>query len=407
VVDQLMRPWLFLLAIEAPCVALGVVLQPSVPCILPRAYAGWPSSGSPYLGIPGPPSLCPDNDGSSGASAGTPNFPTLLTGGNFLGVTYAATINGAHGLGCKVAGVDYVVGLPPGTTLADPTTAGLPSGCTYDGSQYVHCSGTGTVSGYDFSLHTPSLLTTSGTWTVTDNKFALGANCTDPVINASGSLTLVYNTIDGTPGFHCSLSQGFGTMVNVNIASGGSYLSEYNLYIEVPQDGNDMNAPSSGTGSTTIKYNLLDLEGSTGHPDWVQYCGGGAGILENNAIEHNTIYTYTFSGAIGAFQPLHVEAQTCSGLGHLLNSSVLYNTVITQGACDGGADYPTNCSANYDIACKRDDTSTNANFVASGNYVDWSGAIAALTNGYGCPTTTWGAPYDNYDMTAGVPLTEP
>jgi hypothetical protein len=375
--------------------------------VLAHAQLGLPAGiGQLSLAASAPPSSCPDDDGSAGASPGTANYPTLLTGGNFLGVTYAARINGPHGLGCKVAGVDYVVGVPPGTTLADPTTASLPSGCTYDGSQYVHCSGSGTISAYDFSLHTPTLLTTSGTWTVTDNKFALGANCVDPVINASGSLTLMYNTIDGTPGFHCSLSQGFGTMVNVDIPSGGSYVSEYNYYLDVPQDGNDMNAPSSGTGSTTIKYNLLYLEGSTGHPDWVQYCGGG-GTLANNIIEHNTIYSYPFPGAIGAFQPLHVEAQTCDGVGHLTNSSVLYNTVATQGTCNGGSDYPTNCSANYDIACKQDDSSTNLVFVASGNYVDWSGAIAALTNGYGCPSTTWGFPYDNYDMTAGVPLTEP
>src|SRR5271169_3293846 len=71
---------------------------------------------------PSTPSSCPDDDGSSGASAGGANLPTLLDG-------YAATINGKGGLGCKVAGVDYVVGVTPGMMLKNPRTAALPGGC--------------------------------------------------------------------------------------------------------------------------------------------------------------------------------------------------------------------------------------------------------------------------------------
>lgn len=384
---------LFLAAIALPFVLLAS-----------SAPAAWPGSGQAYLGTSGPPSSCPDNDGSSGADAGTPNYPTLLTGGNPGGTTYAATINGAHGLGCLVAGVDYVVGTPPGATFSDPRSATLPTGCAYDGSKFVHCSGgPGTVSGFDFTLGAPTLLTTSGTWTVNGNKFSFGANCTDPVINASGSLTLTKNFIDGTAGFGCSLSMGFGTFVNVNIAANGFFTAEYNYFLKVAQDAYDMNLPSSGSETVTIKYNLGYEQGTTGHPDFIQFCGGGAGIV-TPTIEHNTWFSYLFSGISQGVQPFHIEAQTCSGLGHIANSVTAFNTIMAQGACNHGTNYPVGCSINFNIACKRDDTSTNLNFLAYGNYVDWSGGIAPLDN-QGCTSATWGTPFANYDMIAGTTLT--
>jgi hypothetical protein len=363
-----------------------------------HAQMGLPAGRAQVFVPAGSSSSCPDNDGSSGSSGGTANYPSLLSG-------YAAAINGTLGLGCKVAGVDYYVGVPQGLTLLDPTTASLPSGCTYDGSQYVTCSGANiTISGYDFSLHTPTLLvgTVSGTLTVTNNKFAFGANCTDPVVNVTGNLTLTHNTIDGTAGYGCDLSQGFGSFVNENIPIGGSFTAEYNYFEHIPQDGFDMNSPASGTETTVIKYNLGHIEGETGHPDFIQYCGGGGGTIEPT-IEHNTWYG-TAATSNGGVQPIHVESQTCTGVGHITDAAVRFNTVLATGTCNGGTNFPTGCSANFGIACKQDDTSTNTIFEADGNYVDWSGAIAALTNGYGCPSTTWGSPYSNYDMTAGIPL---
>lgn len=365
------------------------------------AHARYFGGGAPATVGPS----CPDDDGSSGASPGAANYPTLLTGGNPAGTTYAATINGTHGLGCKVAGVDYQVGLPSGTTLSDPRSATLPSGCSYDGSKYVHCTGSGTITGLDFSLGAPTLLTTSGTWTVTANNFTFGADCTDPVINASGTLTLTKNTVDGTAGKGCNLSGGFGTFINVNIGAGGSFTAKYNALVQIAQDAFDMAAPSSGTETTTIKYNLGYLQGTTGHPDFIQYCGGGAGVLSPNQIGHNTWFSYLFSGISQGVQPFHVEAQTCNGVGHLANSTESFNTIISQGACNHGTDYPTGCSVNWDMACKQDDTSTNVNFAAYGNYIDASGAVNPLINAYGCPSTTWGSPYSNYDMITGTTLT--
>ncbi len=353
----------------------------------------------PAFTVQGSTGACPDDDGATGATAGAANYPTLVSAGN-----YKAAINGAHGLGCKVAGVDYYVGVPQGLALKDPTTAALPTGCKYDGKQYVNCSGAVTISGYDFSLH-GTLLTGSGNTTVTNDKFAFGANCKDPVINVSGNLTLTHTTIDGTAGWACSLNQGFGSFVNVNPTS--FFTAQYNSFIKIAQDGLDINAPSSGNVATTIKYNMVFLEGSTGHPDFIQYCGGDGGkaVMTPNDIRHNTWYgTYTPGPDAGGIQPFHVEAQTCSGVGHVSNTTIAYNTGLAVGTCKGGNNWPTGCAANFVIACKQDDSSTNTNFTAYGNYIDWSGAITALTNGYGCPSTTWGSPQANYDMTAGTVL---
>lgn len=353
----------------------------------------------PTLTVQGTVSSCPDDDGSAGSSGGVANYPALITAGN-----YKAAINGAHGLGCKVAGVDYYVGVPQGLALKDPTTAALPAGCKYDGKKYVDCTGTVAISGYDFSLH-QTLLTGSGATTVTNDKFVFGPNCTDPVINVTGSLIASGFTIDGTPGWTCNLNQGFGSFVNVNPPAGGVVSLQYFSLIKVPQDAFDINQPSTGNVATTIRYGIIYLQGSTGHPDGIQFCGGGTGVMTPNDVEHVTWYgTYTPGPDAGGIQPFHIEAQTCGGVGHIANTVVAYNTGLAVGTCQGGNNWPVGCAANFVVACKQDDTSTNKNFSAYGNYIDWSGAITALTNGYGCPSTTWGSPQANYDMSAGTVL---
>jgi|GEM_PF-1602082 hypothetical protein len=98
-------------------------------------------------------STCPTNDASSGASPGSPQYPNLLN-------AYTVTI---HNLGCKVAGVDYHVGLADAQSLQDPAAGGLPAGCTYNASSHVvACSGGNiTIRGWDFSLQAISWRQTS------------------------------------------------------------------------------------------------------------------------------------------------------------------------------------------------------------------------------------------------------
>lgn len=104
-------------------------------------------------------------DGCPAASAGSPQLPTILNG-------YATRPP------WNVAGVDYPVGVPAGTSLLDPTTAALPPGCSFSGST-VTCLGSTpiTLNGYDFSLHNGTSLTISAAnITVTCSKFVVGTN---------------------------------------------------------------------------------------------------------------------------------------------------------------------------------------------------------------------------------------
>lgn len=328
-------------------------------------------------------------DGCSGALAGSPQYPTLLA-------TY-----GVNRSPWNVAGVNYAVGAPGGTFF-DPSTASLPAGCSYS-SSIVSCSGSNiTVMGYDFSLHGGIKLSVTGGsagLTVTRNKFALAPNCSDPVVNLSvtGVTGITYNTFDGGGGTCGTLS--FGSMINASQTATGSILTvEYNYFLNTPQDAVDMRGPASGTSQVITKYNLYYLEGWQGHPDGFQTCGGN---FNNLQISYNTYYSTTAPGQQGT-QPFHVEAQCTSAIS---NATVSFNTMATPGTCNGGANYPVGCAVNFDIACKQDTGSnTNTGFASYGNYIDWTGAIAAESNGYACPSTTWGSPNPNIDMSTGGTL---
>ena len=114
-----------------------------------------------------PPTTDPYVDGSANAPAGTPQLPNILS-------------NYATRPPWQVAGVDYAVGVPSGTTLKDPTVTGaLPAGATYNASNHtVTVTGNGvTLDGFDFSLHNGiSLVIQSSNVTVQNSNFAVGSN---------------------------------------------------------------------------------------------------------------------------------------------------------------------------------------------------------------------------------------
>src|SRR5271168_4859360 len=98
----------------------------------------------PHKGSSDAVAVCPANDGSGGAPGGTPQLPALLT-------AYMTTL---HALGCKIAGVDYYVGIPSGTTLMDWQSISQ-TGVSVDSSNSVVTimADNVTLSGIDFSLH--------------------------------------------------------------------------------------------------------------------------------------------------------------------------------------------------------------------------------------------------------------
>ena len=133
-----------------------------------------------------------------------------------------------------------LVGTPNGQTFKDPSTAALPSGCSYGVpfAQSVGCSGAGpfVFNGWDFSLHNCILLyfdgTTSGTVTIENSKFVNGTYCNTTVgatwlvkvdSGSTASVTAINNTATST-----------GALDNVNdwiiFFSSGAYTEKYNYY---------------------------------------------------------------------------------------------------------------------------------------------------------------------------------
>jgi hypothetical protein len=374
-----------------PLIGLSLIAAPA------GAQSSAPQSHSPS---------CPDDDGSADASAGTPQYPTLLRGD--FGVAYATTIKSA--LGCNVAGVDYRVGLPSGATLNNPTNGGLPSGCSYDsGSHTVTCTTPTTISGWDFSVANglQLLLNGSGTWMVSGNNFGVGSNCLEPIRIGGGvsNVVITKNNIDGGGSTCASFGGGVnGLYTDINgIPASATRNITYNWIKNIPEDAIDFSSgPSSGSVAPVIAYNLFDLQGWIGHPDGVQECGGN---FTNLTIKHNTYRQYYFAGMQQGVQPLHTEAQCTSTI---TNTVTAYNTLVIAQSSNGSGTactskgYPANCGANFAIACKQDKpgppTNINTGFAAYGNYLDARGALAALTNGYSCFSTTWGSPQANWDM---------
>jgi len=332
------------------------------------------------------------DDGCKYAGAGAPPYPMLLD-------SY-----GTRRPPFDVAGVDYSVGVAPGTLL-DPSEEPLPAGCSYS-RNIVTCQQSNTVlSGYDFSLHKGIQLIVGGgatNVTIRDNKFALGPNCKDPVINinAGGFVMFSHNSIDGN-GALCGNRLVFGSLINGVYRDGATLTVDYNLFYDTPVDITDNRGPDMGAARIVNRYNLFYLQGFSGHPDGIQLNGGNFDLID---VSFNTYYNRSPPSTVGGTQPFHIEAQLTAAI---RNSTVSYNTILTPGACRGGRNWPNGCAANFDIACKNDQVAgwidSNTNFSAFGNYIDWSGAIAALFNNCGTGAT-WGKPTPNLDLNTGATL---
>jgi hypothetical protein len=250
------------------------------------------------------------------APSGAPNVPDLLS-------------NYTTRPSWQVAGVDYHVGAPDGTTLQDPTTAALPSGCSY-ASNTVTCNGNDiNLSGYNFAQHGTQLVV-NGSGTVSGNTFAM-TSCADPLINAnvSGSLTLSANSITGNGGQCSSLT--FGTLVNSTLGAGAKLTAQYNAFSNVPQDAIDVRGSNGAPANLTISDNLIDGQGWVGHPDGIQTNGGNFGSID---VSGNTYYTANNTNA--GTQPLHIEAQ----LGSTINNTTLSNNTILEAVMDLGVSNP-------------------------------------------------------------------
>lgn len=205
-------------------------------------------------------------DGALSASGGgTPQFPTFYSGYAFRPPW-------------QVPDVDYAIGLPPGTTLRDPTAGGLPAGCSFS-SPYVTCSTSGvTVSGFDFSLHNGlGLQLAAANISVKNNNFATpsGGNRPTPFVPRGGAFYLGYTTMNGM-----QTAPGSGDPATVTIRGGtGAGIIDYTI---IENSGEDVIDINGGQYSLLLQHSDLHIGGFSGHPDFFQPDSGSGMTFQAN-----------------------------------------------------------------------------------------------------------------------------
>ena len=309
------------------------------------------------------------NDGSAGAPAGKPLLANALS-------HYPARPP------WKVAGVDYAVGVPAGTTLLDPATIAI-SGISVDAAKHtITVFGSNvTVSSYDFAR--------SGGWgiyvdakatntVIRNSNFLVGANNLVP-INAGagcGNLTIMDNMFDAT-----SSSGAVWALVNYN--GSGRFVAEYNSFLNSPDDAIDF---GPGPMTTVVEFNVFENLGTDpqAHADAVQYTGTTS---TNSVISFNTVYQSNPSGNQG----LQIEAQNGSTI---TNTWVENNVIVARGAR----------TMSYSIFVgAASGPNTIDGVVVANNYIDFSGAYGPFYKPTGSHLTYTG----NVDMSRGGLLPAP
>lgn len=255
--------------------------------------------------------------GASGGSGGS-IIPTVyqLTPHNCTVVT---ACNSAVGSNWNVPGVDYPVGYDITLALKDPTSAGLPSGCTFS-SPTVTCAGSGGVlNGYDFTLHNTHLTISANGWTISNNSFICGPHntATSAMIRINSGVTnatMKYNSMNG--GDTLPLGGAGGTVCDTttlatildNSQVSGTFTFEYNYCYNF--DAKCINFElSTATNSLIVieKYNYygeIGLAGSTHGEAEYAYKMGATNQTINWTLEYNVAITHYYAGPTNATSPL-------------------------------------------------------------------------------------------------------
>lgn len=349
----------------ASCGALALLTSSSPAqwgTIVPKSHQGVP-----------PPSSCPQGaafaDGCAGAAAATIPLPGILSG-------YAKRPP------WNVAGIDFGVGVPTGTSLADVTTASLPTGCHYASPVVTCSSGTPTLSALDFTLHNGTVLNiTGGSVTVLNSKFKVGSNSAGfnhNVMTASGSsnITAKNNEFDGASVVvQAKIDQ------MLNLENTGTSDFELNWFHDA---GGDVIDGGAGVKNDIYRYNVFanngmfttDPAGDEGHSDTIQYDMPDTTSAVNSAdMGFNTVYTNystaTQEGGEGLLTYQNGNAPSSPG-GNGHNVSLHNNTLVNlqKGPCSNpGGVYSGNWVTGYVEGQPGDTNGRLAN-----NYFDGSGA---------------------------------
>jgi hypothetical protein len=333
--------------------------------------------------------FCPDDDGFSGAPQGTIQNPTLLNG-------YAHTVK--SDLGCKVAGVDYAVGIPTAkvATLRDWRNYSAASCYIANPSTdnaYIRCSGANpTIDNVDFSLGTWGAgvymdAAVTGTVTITNSKFRCGSGqiYADTILiqATTSNLILKNNDFDGT---NCG-----GMSAFLNTDSVGTVTVWYNAFVHSGQHIIEVGTASSGKAQTVdYRYNYIANNSiiPTAHMNHQQLANGQV----TDTVAHNTSLESVKISPGEGYQFYF------NGTGNQLSPVFRYNTMIAKP--DGGLatmSYMVNASNSGEVI------GTGLN---TGNYFDTSGCISfndscAYYPGHMVGWTSSG----NRNMTTGATIT--
>jgi hypothetical protein len=194
----------------------------------------------------------------------------------------------------KVAGVDYAVGVPSGTTLRDWETISQPGVSVDLAHNTVTITGNNvTLNGIDFSLHGGAQLLIYGSSDVVSNSnFVYGPSMESDIslIAGSGSnVTIKNNTLNGN-----GPALGSGTANQTSLISGqftGTTTVEYNLMENFNQHALEMN----GSGALNYQYNLIENGGSGATGQHLNYLQFGSGVFNSVTVGFNTTYQPTMS----------------------------------------------------------------------------------------------------------------
>lgn len=318
----------------------------------------------------------------AGVGTGGSITPTVyqLTAHNCTSVT---ACNSAVTANWNVAGVDYPVGLDTTLTLADPTTAGLPSGATFSGSTVTLAGSGGVFNGYDFTLHNTKLNVTVSGWTITNNSFICGPHNTavGPMITFGASVasaTMMFNNLNGgdTIGGSVCDTTTIATIINSSQKGTASFVFEYNLCFNF--DAKCLNFQGgSGGGALTIteKYNYyynIGLAGST-HGE-SEYAFFGAPVFTMAwELGFNTAVQRFYVSSSNATAPLAQEAD-----GYALTTNMHHNYVLARGNQSYTGASNSNAQPNSAPIYLGEQNETNTGTLtgtATNNIIDYSGSF--------------------------------
>ena len=249
-------------------------------------------------------------DGSANAPAGAPELPNILNG-------YAVRPS------WEVAGVDYAVGIPSGTSLSSPTTINNPNVSVNLANHHVTVTGNNvTLSGIDFSLNGGWQLILNGVTgtTIQNCNFAIGANA-QPMINGDiggTNNTTITNSVFNAKGLYDNFNGG-----DINIQ--GNVTATYNLIENSAADLWDQGGSGSTVQNLTLKYNVFanSGQGAFPHSDQLQL-GGGTYTVD---VEYNTYYQSILGPANGT-QGIFPDIADANGTVVVGSNTISNNTII-------------------------------------------------------------------------------